>query len=41
LGYENVFYYETGEGGHGKAYSAEEEAMIMSFFLTSLHPDLR
>jgi prolyl oligopeptidase len=38
LGYRNVSYYETEEGGHGKAYSPREQAMIMSFFLHNLHP---
>lgn len=41
LGYEDVFYYETETGGHGKSYSPEEEAMVLSFFLTNLHPDYR
>lgn len=38
FGYRDVFLFETEEGGHGKAYSPEEEAMIMSFYLEHLHP---
>lgn len=41
LGYHDVFYYETEEGGHGKSYSESELAMIMNFFLHYLHPEYR
>jgi prolyl oligopeptidase len=41
LGYRDVLYYETEEGGHGKGYTEEEEAMIIGFFLQSLHPEYR
>lgn len=39
LGYEDVFYYETEAGGHGKVGDAAERAMLMSFFLGYLHPE--
>lgn len=41
LGYDDVFYYETGEGGHGKSYNEAEQAMIIGFFLRYLHPEYR
>jgi prolyl oligopeptidase len=41
LDYRDVFYYETGEGGHGKVGDAAERATIMSFFLRYLHPGYR
>jgi prolyl oligopeptidase len=41
LDYRDVFFYETEEGGHGKSYSASEQAMIMTFFLRHLHPEYR
>lgn len=41
LDHDDVHYYETEQGGHGKAYSEAEQAMIISFFLRYLHPDYR